>query len=172
MVAQRFDDLSRFVSRRSSRRAWFASSAGALATLLSPAMAERAAAKKKKKKQAKTFRFSANPMTGAKEVAPTVGDPAGQGTASFTIKGKKICGTFNLSAATSFTVTGTHIHEGGASVNGPIVVDFGVATLGVQKCLTGGGILNQIKANPSGYYANIHTDTNLAGAVREQLVKA
>lgn len=110
-------------------------------------------------------------MTGVQEVAPTVRDPIGQGSACFTVEGKKICGLFTLSAATSFAVTGTHIHEGAASVNGPIVVDFG-ATVGTRVCVNAGGIVNRIKANPAGFYANIHVSTHESGAVRGQLQRA
>ena len=172
MDIRRVDDLSHSVFTGASRRAWLAGLASSLLAVLPSALGcDHAEAKKKgkKKKKEKTFKFVADPMTGAQEVAPTVGDPLGQGNASFTVKGKKICGVFNLSTATSLNVTGTHIHEGGADVNGPIVVAFGVATLGVKTCLSAGGILSQIKANPAGFYANIHTDTNPNGAVRGQL---
>jgi hypothetical protein len=137
-------------------------------------------AKKKKKKKKKTFNFKADPMTGANEVpGPGVNDPLGSGSSTFRIKGNQICGTFNFTTTTpNSTVSGTHIHQAAAGVNGPIVVDFQIATIGVEKCLTctsGGscdpGILGQIKANPSGFYANIHTNAFPNGAVRGQLVK-
>jgi hypothetical protein len=107
-------------------------------------------------------------MTGNQEVPPESGDPIGQGSASFTSQGKKMCGTFTLSAATSFAVTGTHIHEGAAGVEGPIVVDFG-ATVGSKVCVNAGSFAKRIKKNPAGFYANIHTSTNPTGAVRAQL---
>jgi hypothetical protein len=139
-------------------------------------------AKKKKKKKKKTFNFKADPMTGANEVPGPgggVNDPLGSGSATFRIKGNQICGTFNFTTTTpNSTVTGTHIHQAPVGSNGPIVIDFQVATIGVEKCLTctGGGscdpgFLGQIKANPSGFYANIHTSAFPNGAVRGQLVK-
>jgi hypothetical protein len=180
-----FDDLARSIAddgmtrRRAVALVGSSIFGGALASLglAADADARKKKKKKKKKKKDKTFNFIANPMTGAQEVAPTIGDPIGVGNSSFSIKGNRICGTFNLTQATSFTVTGTHIHEGGSTVNGPIVVDFGVATLGVETCLTctgtgppcNPGILGQIKANPSGFYANIHTTPHPNGAVRGQL---
>ena len=114
-------------------------------------------------------------MTGAQEVAPTVGDPNGYGGAQFRVKGNQICVTFTFTTTTPFTVTGTHIHEGAAGVNGGIVVDFGVATLGVETCVNcttsacSPGVLGRIKANPPGFYANIHTNAFPNGAVRGQL---
>jgi hypothetical protein len=178
MDDHRFDDCRRSVSTRVPRRTWVAGLASGLLTLLSPALGGeplQAKKRKRKKKKEKTYRFLANPMTGSQEVSPTIGDPLGLGSANFTVEGKTICGVFTLSAATSFTVTGTHIHEGAAGVNGPIVVDFGVATLGAKVCVNcsssacAAGVLSRIKANPAGFYANIHTNTNQLGAVRGQL---
>jgi hypothetical protein len=132
---------------------------------------------KKKKKKKKTFSFQAT-LTGANEVPSGSGDPSGTGSASFTIKGNQICGTFNYTPNPASPISGTHIHQGDPTIDGPIVIDFQVATIGVQKCLTctsGGscnpGFLGQIKANPSGFYANIHTTAFPDGAVRGQLVK-
>jgi hypothetical protein len=183
MKDHRFDDLSRstFTFTGSPRRAFLAAAAGGLFAVLPAALrgdgvaAKKKGKKKRKKKRVQTITFSANPLTGAQEVAPTIGDPRGVGDASFTLTGDRICGTFNLTQATSFTVTGTHIHQGAAGVNGTIVVDFGVATLGVQTCLNcpssacSGDVLSQIKANPAGFYANIHTTPHPNGAVRGQL---
>jgi len=136
------------------------------------------AKKKKKKKKKKTFNFRAT-LSGANEVpGPGAGDPNANGSCSFSIKGNQICGTFNLTTSSAFTVSGTHIHQAPVGTNGPIVVDFGVATLGVQKCLTctsgtpcDAGILGQIKANEAGFYCNIHTTAFPNGAARGQLVK-
>ncbi len=170
MVGPRFDDLSRSVSTRFPRRTWVIGLASGLVTVLPLTLGnEQLEAKKKRKgKKEKKYKFVADPMTGGQEVPASSGDPMGQGSASFTIKGKKICGLFILSQATSFTVTGTHIHEGAAGFNGPIVVDFG-ATVGAKVCRNAPGIVKQIKADPDGFYANIHTSTHPNGAVRGQL---
>ena len=167
MVRPRFDDLSRSVSTRFPRRSWFVGLASGLLAAL-PLTLGREDLEAKRKKKKKTYKFTAGSMTGAQEVPPSDGDPIGQGIATFTIKGKQICGLFTLSQATSFTVTGTHIHQGAVGVDGPIVVSFG-ATVGSKVCLNAAGIVNQIKANPAGFYANIHTSTSPNGAVRGQL---
>jgi hypothetical protein len=177
MDGQRFDELSRDVTARIPRRAWVVALAGGLLSTLAPALGgdRIALAAKKKgktkgngKKKANKSRFLAKPMTHAQEVAPTVGDPTRTGSASFTIEGTKVCGLFTLSAASSTTVTGTHIHKGAAGVNGAIVVDFN-ATIGKRVCVNAGSIASQIKRNPAGFYANIHTGTHPDGAVRGQL---
>ena len=180
MDDRRFDNLTRTVVTESSRRQVLVGVGSGLLALVPLLSSEDAAAKKKgqknkNKKKKKTFRFQANPMTGAQEVAPTVGDPNGSGSAQFRVKGNQICGTFTFSTTTPFTVTGTHIHEGAAGLGGGIVVDFGVATLGVETCVNcttsacEPGVLGRIKANPAGFYANIHTNGFTSGAVRGQL---
>ena len=172
MDGSRFDNFSRSVTARIPRRAWVAGLGSGLLAILAPVSGgERLAlgAKKKgRKKTEKKSKFLASPMTGNQEVPPESGDPIGQGSASFTSQGKTMCGTFTLSAATSFSVTGTHIHEGAAGVDGPIVVDFG-ATVGSKVCVNAGSVAKRIKANPAGFYANIHTSSNTGGAVRGQL---
>ena len=76
-----------------------------------------------------------------------------------------------------------HIHTGGASVNGAVVIDTGL-TPGDGLTLADGsgsfirtatvastsfGIVNQILANPSAFYFNAHTLVNAGGVVRGQL---
>jgi CHRD domain len=170
MVGPRFDDHRRAASTRVPRRTWVLGLVSGLLTVLPLALARKPleARKKGKRKKKKKVKLAANPMTGAQEVPSLTGDPIGQGNANFTIEGTKICGVFTLSAATSFTVTGTHIHEGALGVDGPIVVDFG-ATVGPRVCRNAGGIVNRIKASPADFYANIHTSTHTAGAARGQL---
>jgi hypothetical protein len=171
MVGPRFDVVSRSISTRLSRRTGVAALASGLLAALPLALgSEHVEAKRKKGKKEKKYKFTANPMSGDQEVPALSGDLIGLGNASFTIKGKQICGIFNLSQATSFTVTGTHIHTGAAGVEGGIVVDFG-ATVGSKVCQKPGSILKQIRANPAGFYANIHTDMFPNGAVRGQLQK-
>jgi hypothetical protein len=77
-----------------------------------------------------------------------------------------------------------HIHTGGSTVNGPILVDTGLtAAAPITLDGNGAGTLDltntgvtqdwatQIVANPSGYYFNVHSATNGGGAMRGQLVR-
>ena len=129
------------------------------------------AKKKKKKKKKKPFGLQALNMKGSNEVAPNPGDPLGSGTASFTVDPKgSICATFTFQTTTpNSAVKMTHIHQGGPTVNGPVVVDFHGM---LQECVTvtDKALLADLKANPGGYYANIHTEAFPGGAVRENLV--
>lgn len=125
------------------------------------------------KKKDKPFVLQALNMKGANEVAPNPGDPLASGTATFTVDHKgTVCATFTFQTTTpNSTVIMTHIHQGGPTVNGPIVVDFHGM---LQECVTvtDKALLADLKANPGGYYPNIHTNNFTGGAVREQLVEA
>jgi len=82
------------------------------------------------------------------------------------------------------TITGLHIHNGAAGVNGPIVIDTGIngaataitnATRGnifrVVEVNTPAGIaaLNGLFSDPTQFYVNMHTTVNPGGVIRGQL---
>ncbi len=126
---------------------------------------------RKKKRKKKPFFLVAADMTGAKEVDPNPGDPLGSGSAEFTIKSNgTICATFTFETTTPDSVIQmTHIHQGEDTVNGPVVIDFHGK---LSECVPiGKALASQIKANPAGFYANIHTNNFTGGAVRDQLAK-
>jgi hypothetical protein len=68
-----------------------------------------------------------------------------------------------------------HIHKGNAGTNGGIVIDLrptfrGTSPRVSQKCVPArASIVSAIRRNPRGYYANVHTSKNPAGAARGQL---
>jgi hypothetical protein len=78
----------------------------------------------------------------------------------------------------SVTITGLHVHQAKKGVNGPIVVDSGVASFtdedgdGNVTAVVSGvspATLQAILAMPRGYYVNLHTSVYPAGALRDQL---
>lgn len=95
---------------------------------------------------------------------------------------------YNLSGFPAGTVIrATHIHEGGPTIAGGVVIDSGLTAANPITLADGsmnnitfsnltnfvGGLtlINQIIANPNGYYFNVHSALNPGGAVRGQLVK-
>jgi CHRD domain len=71
-----------------------------------------------------------------------------------------------------------HIHRAPKGTNGGIVIDLrigpntfkGTSPRVAQKCVPAKAtVVSAIRRNPSGYYANVHTSKNPAGAARGQL---
>jgi hypothetical protein len=65
-----------------------------------------------------------------------------------------------------------HIHRGAAGTNGPVVVPFTApaADGNSSGCATAApALIDEIAANPAGFYVNVHTTEHPAGAIRAQL---
>ena len=116
-------------------------------------------------------------LSGAEEVSAAtgalgVGDTDGTGVATITLDrvGETIC--VDSVTAGIDAVTMTHIHQGAAGVSGPVVLDFAPGGLGaLSKCvLSSAALIDQIAANPAGFYFNVHTTAYKAGAIRGNFV--
>lgn len=122
--------------------------------------------------QAKMVSFTST-MTAAEEV-PNPGPAGATGTATIDINTdtNQVC--YKLTTAgLSETPSAAHIHQGAKGVAGGIVVDFNIATGGLQACVAGDAAkVAAVVADPAGHYVNIHTQSFPAGAVRGQLVEA
>ncbi len=108
-------------------------------------------------------------LTGAAET--TVCDDDGIGFAIIRIEGNTI--QYSLLVQNIGTVTGAHIHEAPAGVAGDVVVNLeptfvGGNATGMVASLDQAKI-NDIVANPSNYYVNVHTTECADGAIRGQL---
>lgn len=118
---------------------------------------------------AKTYRAV---LTGAQE--PGGGDPDGVGRAEISVadRADQICYDIN-DVRNIGPITGAHIHRGAPGVNGPIVFTLKSANEGGFKgCSSRSEWLeDQIEANPSAYYVNLHTAEYPNGAIRGQLAK-
>ena len=119
-------------------------------------------------------------LSGANEVGPQnptgVGGQAGAGQAEITINAGRGEVCFDLAWQNIGRLTGAHIHEAAAGVNGDIVVRFPNETFkapGVaNSCiLVKRAVLQGILTDPTGYYVNFHTAKFPGGAVRGQLAK-
>jgi hypothetical protein len=84
------------------------------------------------------------------------------------------------------TITGLHIHNAAAGVNGPIVIDSGISSTNTITSSTGRGNIFRVAdvttsagldtvtallATPGNYYVNLHTTDNPGGVMRGQLEK-
>jgi len=111
-------------------------------------------------------------MTGDQEVPPA--DPAGFASGVLTIDTATNTVAWNFAYTNVAAPTMMHIHTGAAGVNGPVIVNMGVATSGGPNTLIGSTTtsatnVNNILANPTGFYVNIHNSPFPGGAVRGQL---
>jgi hypothetical protein len=107
---------------------------------------------------------------------PAVGDPDGSATGLVKVQGDRVTFAFSWKGITAPTLG--HIHEGGKGVNGPVKVAlFGTAMPETVTAAAGAvtvsdpAIADAIRANPAGFYLNLHTTQFPGGAVRGQLSK-
>jgi CHRD domain-containing protein len=100
-------------------------------------------------------------------------EPNASGTAVIRIRGDDglVCYRLHVENVTLPTV-GAHIHKGAAGVSGPVVVPFVPPgadgnSSGCTQSQT--ALIDDIVANPAGYYVNVHTREHPGGAIRSQL---
>jgi CHRD domain len=117
-------------------------------------------------------------MTGAKEVGPggnkNAGDPQGRGSFAAVIDGRQFCWAIVVKNLGSKPVA-AHIHQGGASAQGAVVIPLTQPKKGDPGTSSGctrasASLLRSIGRNPGGFYVNVHTTDFPSGAVRGQLV--
>jgi hypothetical protein len=107
-------------------------------------------------------------LSGEKEV-PGPGDPNGRGDADVKVYKAKVC--YELEVERIKPATAAHIHRGGPSVAGPIVVELKAPTDGSSEgCKAISRQLSKnLRDNPSRYYVNVHNRPYPDGAIRGQL---
>lgn len=105
-------------------------------------------------------------LTGAAEV-PGPADPDGIGFAVVTIDGTTL--RYSVFTQNIGVPTAAHIHTGVAGVAGNPLVTLDVNTLTNGTATITAEQATQIKANPSGFYVNVHTGEFPNGAIRGQL---
>lgn len=117
-------------------------------------------------------RFTAA-LDGDNEVAPVVGDPDGQGTATIRVNYGRSQVCYSISVVRIVPATAAHIHLGAAGINGGVVVSLMPPSSGTsQGCVTvERDLAKAILQNPSDYYVNVHNAEHSRGALRGQLGK-
>src|SRR5581483_8066183 len=112
-------------------------------------------------------------LTGSQEVPATTTPGFGNATVTFDSTRQNITVTITVANLGS-PITAAHIHSGAAGVAGNVVIAFTPTASFSNNKLTGtfpitSDLANQILANPSAFYVNVHTSQFPGGAVRGQL---
>jgi Cu/Zn superoxide dismutase len=102
------------------------------------------------------------------------GPSSASGTFKVEFRNGQACYTMSVKGLGAKPVA-AHIHKGAAGTNGGIVIDLkptfkGTSPRVSKKCVTAkASVVSAIRKNPAGYYSNVHTPKNPAGAARGQL---
>ncbi len=107
-------------------------------------------------------------LTGEKEV-PGPGDPNGRGEAEVKVYKAKVC--YELEVKRIKPAEAAHIHRGGPSVAGPVVVTLKPPTDGSSEGCNAISeqLSKKLREHPSRYYVNVHNEPYPDGAIRGQL---
>jgi hypothetical protein len=122
--------------------------------------------------QGRANEFTAS-MAGSKE-KPQKGPSSASGTFRVEFRNGQACYRMSVRGLGARPIA-AHIHKGAASVSGGIVIDLKPTFRGTSprvsaKCVAAkAAVVSAIRRNPGGYYANVHTAKNPAGAARGQL---
>src|SRR5450432_3295301 len=112
-------------------------------------------------------------LTPSQETPPTTSN--GFGNATVTLDPTHTSITVNVTVSGLTTpITLAHIHKGAFGVAGGVVIDFSAPTNfangKLSKTFAIDSVLgNDIAANPTNYYVNVHTSQNPGGEIRGQL---
>jgi hypothetical protein len=107
-----------------------------------------------------------------------VGDPDGHASAFVGVHDDRVTYSFTWSGIGA--PTNGHIHQGVVGVNGPVAVPLFAAPGGLPTSINGiagvvtsvsPDLVHRLRANPNGWYANLHTAEFPGGAVRGQLFR-
>ena len=100
-------------------------------------------------------------------------EPNARGTAVVRIRKDAGVVCYRLHAENiTLPATAAHIHRGGPTASGPVVVGFTAPDAGgnASGCTPAtAAIIDEILANPANFYVNVHTQEHPAGAMRGQL---
>jgi hypothetical protein len=112
-------------------------------------------------------------LKGANEV-PGPGDPDGKGHAWIRLDSKRDRVCFKVSAKGVAPLTAGHIHTGDSKTAGPVFVELFSGPASDRRhrrgCVaTTQAKIDAIRANPAGYYVNVHNAEYPNGALRGQL---
>jgi hypothetical protein len=100
-------------------------------------------------------------------------EPNAKGTAVVRLRKDAALTCYRLHAENvTLPTLAAHIHRGASTVNGPVIIPFTAPgpTGNSDGCVaTAASLIDEITANPAGFYVNVHTTEHPAGAIRAQL---
>ena len=110
-------------------------------------------------------------LSGAQEVPPA--DPDGTGMARISVNDatNRVC--TDLEVRMIDNVTAAHIHRGAAGTNGPPVITLDPPDDNDSDDCDDAddALVDEIRANPSAFYVNVHTAAYPNGAIRGQVAE-
>ena len=108
-------------------------------------------------------------LVGSEEVPPADPDGFGFAVVTFDPDRGQVC--YFLAVANIAPATAAHIHFAPRGSNGPVVVPFNPPTSGTSAGCAPAAVplVQNLIANPSQYYVNVHNAQYPGGAVRGQL---
>ena len=119
-----------------------------------------------------TTRTYTTTLTGAAE-SPGPGDPNGRGSAVIKVRGAKLC--YDIKLRNVAGSAAAHIHEGTKGKAGDVLIAlYGNQSTAKRRkgCVEpGADKLRRLRADPRGFYVNVHNAEYPNGAVRGQLKK-
>ena len=105
-----------------------------------------------------------------KNEAPVKGDPNGRGMARvFGVDNEPNTLCYVVEVSKIEPATAAHIHEAPEGVAGPVVVPLAAPTDGDSAGCAETPLAQEILADPTAYYVNVHNTTYPSGAIRGQL---
>lgn len=93
---------------------------------------------------------------------------ANRGSVEITLKASQVCWDFTVTKIDG-APTAAHIHKGRAGTAGPVFVPLGTAFKRQGCTHATSGQIRAIRANPAGFYVNVHNAKHPGGAMRGQL---
>ena len=114
-------------------------------------------------------------LTGANEVPSVVTEGQGKVTLLLDVTSSSITGNWSITSLAGF-ITAAHIHNGPAGVNAGVFIAFTGLPPGGGSFATVNSApvpkLQDVLANPPGFYVNVHTNAHPGGEIRGQLACA
>jgi hypothetical protein len=144
-----------------------------LALVLTGLFVSASVAQPSEQGEAALFKYTAT-LLGANE-APTRADPTAVGFAEVTVDTSSSTVSWAILAPDLANVIASHIHRGGTTIAGPIVIPFNQPFpngFSMGSASVAPDLIAELIANPANFYVNVHNTQFPGGAIRGPLMPA